>query len=76
MAGVVDECTPEQLENLLQVVDPTALMFVRGGGRRLFKLANHLAELLGAEVEEFTVPKASVPIKPAHPEAIAQVAMA
>jgi hypothetical protein len=75
VAGVVDECTPEQLENLLQAVDPGSLMYVRGGGRRLFKLANHLAELLGEEVEEFSTTKASVTIKRAHPEATAQVAM-
>jgi len=74
MAGVVDECTPEQLENLLQVVDPDSLMYVRGCGRRLFKLANRLAELLGEEVEEFTVPKASAPITRAHPEASAHAA--
>jgi hypothetical protein len=73
-ADVMEQCTPEQLENLLQAVDPSSLMYVRGGGRRLFHLANHLAELLGADVEEFTVPKASVPIERVHQEATAQVA--
>jgi hypothetical protein len=73
-ADVVDQCTPEQLEILLQAIDPCSLMYVRGGGRRLFKLANRLAELLGAEVEEFTVPKVSAPIERAHQEAPAQVA--
>jgi hypothetical protein len=50
---VVNGCTPEQLENLLEAVDAGSLMYLRGGGRSLFNLANHLAELLGEEVEQF-----------------------
>jgi hypothetical protein len=51
MAGVVDECTPEQLDNLLKAVDPTMLMYVRGGGLSLIKVATALATRLGAEEE-------------------------
>jgi hypothetical protein len=57
--------TPEQLETLLKVVDPSSLMYLRGAGRRLFNLANHLAELLGEEVEPF----ATRPIRRAEAEA-------
>jgi hypothetical protein len=53
-ACVADECTSEQLDNLLQVIDPGSLMYLHGAGRRLFNLANHLAELLGGEeVQQF-----------------------
>lgn len=77
VASVLDEYSSEQLENLRQgqAVDPALLMYVRGGGRMLFQVANRLAELLGADVEEFGV-KASAPIKRAHPEASAHAAAA
>ena len=68
-AGVLDEYTPEQLDKLRQAVDPKLLMYVRGGGRMLFRVANRLAELLGEDLEE-----ASAPIERPHPEATAQVA--
>jgi hypothetical protein len=51
------------------VIDPKLLMYVRGGGRMLFRVANRLAELLGEDLEE-----ASAPIERPHPEATAQVA--
>jgi hypothetical protein len=69
VAGVLDEYTPEQLDKLRQAVDPKLLMYVRGGGRMLFRVANRLAELLGEDLEE-----ASAPIERPHPEATAQVA--
>ena len=70
-AGVVAECTPEQLDTLLQAVEPGLLMYLRGGGRCLFNVANQLAELLGEEVEQF----ATKPIRRAEAEeATAQVA--
>jgi hypothetical protein len=69
VAGVLDEYTPEQLDKLRQAVDPKLLMYVRGGGRMLFRVANRLAELLGDDLEE-----ASAPIERPHPEATAQVA--
>ena len=68
-AGVLDEYTPEQLDKLRQAADPKLLMYVRGGGRMLFRVANRLAELLGEDLEE-----ASAPIERPHPEATAQVA--
>jgi hypothetical protein len=71
-AGVVDECTPEQLDTLLQAVDPGSLMYVRRGGRRLFKLANHLAELLGEEAEPFA-PEPIARDRRAEAEATGQV---
>ena len=53
-ADVPNQCTPDQLENLLKAVDPRMLMFMHAGGRALFNLANHLAELLGGEeVQQF-----------------------
>ena len=69
VASVMDQCTPEQLDKLRQAVDPKLLMYVRGGGRMLFRVANRLAELLGEDLEE-----ASAPIERPHPEATAQVA--
>ena len=63
-AGVVDECTHEQRDTLLQAVEPRMLMYVRGGGRALFNLANRLAELIGEEVEQF----ATKPIRRAEAE--------
>ena len=68
-AGVLDEYTPEQLDKLRQAVDPKLLMYVRGGGRMLFRVANRLAELLGEDLEE-----ASAPIERARQEARAQAA--
>jgi hypothetical protein len=65
----MDEYESEQLDSLRQVIDPKLLMYVRGGGRMLFRVANRLAELLGEDLEE-----ASAPIDRAHPEATAQVA--
>src|SRR5262249_31110644 len=73
VASVMDQCTPEQEDNLRRVIDPALLMYVRGGGRMLFRVANRLAELLGAEVEEFGA-KASAPIKHAYQEATAHAA--
>src|SRR6516164_11519371 len=55
-AGVLDEYTPEQLDKLRQAVDPKLLMYVRGGGRMLFRVANRLAELLGEDLEEASAP--------------------
>jgi hypothetical protein len=52
-AAVPDQCTAEQLENLLKAVDPKALMHIRAAGRRLFNVANQLAELLNEEVQPF-----------------------
>jgi hypothetical protein len=69
VASVIDEYEPEQLDKLRQAVDPKLLMYVRGGGRMLFRVANRLAELLGEDLEE-----ASAPIERPHPEATAQVA--
>jgi hypothetical protein len=69
VAGVMDEYEPEQLDSLRQVIDPALLMYVRRGGRMLFRVANRLAELLGEDLEE-----ASAPIERPHPEATAQVA--
>jgi hypothetical protein len=69
VAGVMDEYESEQLDSLRQVIDPKLLMYVRGGGRMLFRVANRLAELLGEDLEE-----ASAPIERPHPEATAQVA--
>jgi hypothetical protein len=66
VANMLDEYTPEQLDNLLQAVDPTALMYVRGGGRMLFRVANRLAALLGVDAEE-----ALGPIERARQEATA-----
>src|SRR6516165_8282156 len=72
---VVDECTPEQLDNLLRAVDPKMLMYVRGGGRRLAGLADRLEALL--EEQEVSAPvEASPPIERAPAEATAQVAVA
>jgi hypothetical protein len=65
----LDECTPEQLENLKRAVEPTALMSVLGAGRRLSRVAKRLAELLGVDLEE-----ASAPIERAQQEATAHVA--
>jgi hypothetical protein len=81
MAGVVDECTPEQLDNLLQAINPGSLMHVRGGGRMLIDLAARLEALLAeqeaAEPAEVSEPvEASAPIERAHPEATAQAAVA
>jgi hypothetical protein len=53
MADVPNQCTPEQLDKLLQAVDPKMLMYLYGGGRMLFKLAVRLAEKLGEEVQQF-----------------------
>jgi hypothetical protein len=53
MADVVDQCAPEKLDNLLKAVDAHAVVNIRGSGRRLFNLANKLAELLGEEVQAF-----------------------
>jgi hypothetical protein len=64
----LDQCTSEQLDNLLQAIDPGSLMYVRRGGRMLFRVANRLAELLGVDAEE-----ASAPIERVHPEASAQM---
>jgi len=68
-AGVLDEYTPEQLDKLRQAVDPKLLMYVRGGGRMLFRVANRLAELLGEDLEE-----ASAPVERARQEERAQAA--
>jgi hypothetical protein len=67
----LDECTSQQLDNVLQAIDPASLMYVRRGGRMLFKLANDLAELLGVDAEE-----ASVPIERVHPEPTAHAVLA
>ena len=69
VAGVLDEYTPEQLDKLRQAVDPKLLMYVRGGGRMLFRVANRLAELLGEDLEE-----ASAPVERARQEERAQAA--
>jgi hypothetical protein len=69
VAGGVDLDDDEQLTKLLQSVDPALLMYVRGGGRMLFRVANRLAELLGVDLEE-----ASAPIERAYPEVQAAVA--
>jgi len=44
-------------------------MYVRGGGRMLFRVANRLAELLGEDLEE-----ASAPVERARQEERAQAA--
>jgi hypothetical protein len=64
VAGVMDQYEPEQLDKLRQAIDPKMLMYVRGGGRMLFRVANRLAELLEVDLEE-----ASAPIECPHPEA-------
>jgi hypothetical protein len=76
-AGVAFDCTPEQLENLLQAVDPNMLMVVQGGGRMLVKLAGYLARRL--EVEDAIGPatpeedaEAAEPIAPEHYAKVAE----
>jgi hypothetical protein len=44
-ADVLDCCSPEQLENLHNAIDPNLLMYIRGAGVRLIKTAERLAEL-------------------------------
>ena len=51
-ANVVEQCTSEQLEDLLKAVDAHSLQFLRRDGRMLFNVANRLAELLGEDLEE------------------------
>jgi hypothetical protein len=62
-ADVPDLCTSEQLADLLQAVDPKALMHIRAAGRRLFNLGNQLAKQLGEEVQQF----ARAPTTPDRP---------
>jgi len=69
----LDQCTPEQLDKLLQAVDYSLLMYVRGGGRMLANLADRLEALL-EERERSKAVEASAPIKRTHPEATAQAA--
>ena len=77
MADVTDQCTSEQLDNLLQAVDPDLLMYVRGAGKRLVALADNLEQLLeeeeAAEQAEQAEQEHSAPIERAHPEAIVHV---
>jgi hypothetical protein len=40
----LNQCTPEQLDNLLQVVDPNLLVDVRRGGTLLIEVADKLEE--------------------------------
>jgi hypothetical protein len=69
VAGMMDLDDEEQLNKLLPAVNPGSLMYVRGAGRMLFRVANRLAELLEVDLEE-----ASAPIDRAHPAASAQTA--
>ena len=71
VAGMVDLDDAEQLDKLLQAVDPGSLMYVRAGGRMLFRVANRMAERLGEEVEEFDARERR---ERAHQEASAQTA--
>jgi hypothetical protein len=78
---MVDLDDAEQLDKLLQAVDPGSLMYVRGGGRMLVNLGDRLEALL--EEQEMSEPaevsepvEASAPIEHAHPEAPAQAAAA
>jgi len=74
MADVTDQCTSEQLDNLLQAVDPDLLMYVRGAGKRLVALADNLEQLLEEEeAAEQAEQEHSAPIQRAHPEAIVHV---
>jgi hypothetical protein len=68
VAGMMDLDDEEQLNKLLPAVNPGSLMYVRGAGRMLFRVANRLAELLEVDLEE------SAPIDRAHPAASAQTA--
>ena len=45
----VDQCTPEQQENLRQVVDPNLLSLVRRSGHQLIRTADGLAALCGLD---------------------------
>ena len=81
VAGMVDLDDAEQLDKLLQAVDPGSLMYVRGGGRMLVNLADRLEALIEeqevSEPAEVSEPvEASAPIERAHPEAPAQAAAA
>ena len=73
-AEVPNQSTSNQLETLLQAVEPRMLMYLRGGGRALFNLANHLAELLGEEVEQFAREPIGRDRRAEAEEATAQVA--
>jgi hypothetical protein len=68
-AGVPFQCTPEQLDNLLQAVDPGLLSYVRRSGNALLKLADYLEGLL----EEAAEQEHSAPIARAYPEASVHV---
>jgi len=57
---VVDECAPEQLENLRQVIDPNLLRDVRTSGRLVVRIADQLAELCGLD-ENYDRPTADAP---------------
>jgi hypothetical protein len=59
VAGMVDLDDDEQLDKLLPAVDPGSLMYVRKGGRMLFRVANRLAEKLGVDAEEASAPIAA-----------------
>ena len=71
VAGTVDLDDDEQLDKLLPAVDSGSLMYVRAGGRMLFRVANRMAERLGEEVEEFDARERR---ERAHQEASAQTA--
>jgi hypothetical protein len=57
----LDECTPEQQENLRQAVDPNLLLSVRHSGRMLIHTADRLAELCGLDPENDYDP---IPVTP------------
>src|SRR6516225_7986759 len=65
VAGTVDMDEDE----LLPAVDSGSLMYVRAGGRMLFRVANRMDERLGEEVEEFDARERR---ERAHQEASAQ----
>jgi hypothetical protein len=68
----LDECTPEQLENLLKVIDPLLVSSVVASGTVLVSLARDLQALL-AQKPEAAGPEDSPPIA-LHEEATTHAA--
>jgi hypothetical protein len=62
-AEALDECTPEQQNNLRQVIDPNLLLDVRRGGRMLIQTADRLAELCGLDPNNNYDPIPSTPFQ-------------
>jgi hypothetical protein len=64
-AEALDECTPEQQENLRQAIDPNLLLDVRRGGRFLIDTADRLAALCGLDPNNNYDPIPSTPFQTA-----------